>query len=139
MYSAAKMIPPGQSASGFAYFQVPQASAEASVYISGLEDAASGKTLHTLAGHRHRVPHHDEGGLMLADQGGDGLEVLWGSGPDRSHRHGHPPVVIRDRHPDASVPEVQSKGPPLFDRGVRSPIAEPLAAQGELPPRTPRQ
>jgi hypothetical protein len=43
---AAKMIPAGQSASGFAYFQVPQASADASVYISGLEDAASGKELY---------------------------------------------------------------------------------------------
>jgi hypothetical protein len=43
---AAKMIPPGQSASGFAYFQVPQSSAAASVYISGIEDAVTSKELY---------------------------------------------------------------------------------------------
>ena len=42
----AKMIPAGQSASGFAYFQVAQSSAAASVYISGLVDAVSGKELY---------------------------------------------------------------------------------------------
>jgi len=42
---AAKMIPAGQSASGFAYFQVPQSSAAASVYISGLVNAVTGKEL----------------------------------------------------------------------------------------------
>jgi hypothetical protein len=43
---AAKMVPAGQSASGFAYFQVSQTSAAASVYISGMEDAVSGKELY---------------------------------------------------------------------------------------------
>jgi hypothetical protein len=43
---AAKMIPPGQSASGFVYFQVAQSSAAASVYISGLANAVSGKELY---------------------------------------------------------------------------------------------
>ena len=43
---AAKMVPGGQSASGFAYFEVPQTSAAASVYISGMEDAVSGKELY---------------------------------------------------------------------------------------------
>jgi hypothetical protein len=43
---AAKMIPAGQSASGFAYFQVPQTSAAASVYISGMEDPVNGKELY---------------------------------------------------------------------------------------------
>ena len=43
---AAKMVPAGQSASGFAYFQVPQSSAAASVYLSGLEDAVTGKELY---------------------------------------------------------------------------------------------
>jgi len=43
---AAKMVPAGQSASGFVYFQVPQSSAAASVYISGLEDPVSGKELY---------------------------------------------------------------------------------------------
>jgi hypothetical protein len=43
---AAKMIPGGQSASGFAYFQVPQTSAAAAIYISGMEDAVSGKELY---------------------------------------------------------------------------------------------
>lgn len=42
---AAKMIPAGQSASGFAYFQVPQSSAAATVYISGLGNAVTGKEL----------------------------------------------------------------------------------------------
>src|SRR5438067_11745983 len=42
----AKMIPPGHSASGFACFQVPQSSAAASVYISGLVDAVTGKELY---------------------------------------------------------------------------------------------
>lgn len=43
---AAKMIPAGQSASGFVYFQAPQTSAAASVYISGLEDPVTGKELY---------------------------------------------------------------------------------------------
>jgi len=43
---AAKMLPAGQSASGFVYFQVPQSSAAASLYISGLEDPVSGKELY---------------------------------------------------------------------------------------------
>jgi hypothetical protein len=43
---AAKMIPAGQSASGFAYFQLPRTSAAASVYISGMEDPVSGKELY---------------------------------------------------------------------------------------------
>lgn len=42
---AAKMIPPGETASGFVYFQVPQTSAAASVYISGLSNAVTGKEL----------------------------------------------------------------------------------------------
>jgi hypothetical protein len=42
----AKMVPAGQSASGFAYFQVPQSSAAASVYISGLVNAVTGKELY---------------------------------------------------------------------------------------------
>ena len=43
---AAKMVPAGQSASGFVYFQAPQSSASASVYVSGLEDPVSGKELY---------------------------------------------------------------------------------------------
>jgi hypothetical protein len=43
---AAKMVPAGQSASGFVYFQLQQTSAAASVYISGLEDPVSGKELY---------------------------------------------------------------------------------------------
>jgi hypothetical protein len=43
---AAKMVPAGQSASGFVYFQTPQSSAAASVYISGLEDPVSGNELY---------------------------------------------------------------------------------------------
>ena len=43
---AAKMVPAGQSASGFAYFQVPQASAAATVYISGLVNAVTGTELY---------------------------------------------------------------------------------------------
>ena len=42
---AAKMLPAGQSASGFVYFQVDQTSAAASVYISGLADPVTGKEL----------------------------------------------------------------------------------------------
>jgi hypothetical protein len=43
---AAKMIPPGQSASGFVYFQAPLNSDAASVVISGLENAVTGKELY---------------------------------------------------------------------------------------------
>jgi len=43
---AAKMVPAGQSASGFVYFQLEHSSAAASVYISGLEDPVSGKELY---------------------------------------------------------------------------------------------
>lgn len=42
---SAKMVPPGQSASGFVYFQVPLTSAAATVTISGLQNAVSGKEL----------------------------------------------------------------------------------------------
>jgi len=40
---AAKMLPPGQSASGFVYFQVPQSSAAAQVVVSGMVHAGTGK------------------------------------------------------------------------------------------------
>ncbi len=43
---AAKMVPAGQSASGFIYFQVPQSSQAATVSISGLVNAVSGKELY---------------------------------------------------------------------------------------------
>ena len=43
---AAKMVPAGQSASGFVYFQVSQSSAAATVFVSGLEDPVSGKELY---------------------------------------------------------------------------------------------
>jgi hypothetical protein len=43
---AAKMLPAGQTASGFVYFQVPQSSAAASVYISGLTNAVTGNELY---------------------------------------------------------------------------------------------
>jgi hypothetical protein len=42
---AAKMIPPGESASGFVYFQTPQASDAASVYVDGLTDAVTSRDL----------------------------------------------------------------------------------------------
>ncbi len=43
---AAKVIPPGQSASGFFYFQADNTSEAASVVIDGLKNAASGKELY---------------------------------------------------------------------------------------------
>jgi len=43
---SAKMIPAGQSASGFVYFQTPDSSDAASLYISGLVNAASGNELY---------------------------------------------------------------------------------------------
>jgi hypothetical protein len=43
---AARMLPPGQSASGFVYFEVPQSSQAASVYISGLSNPITGKELY---------------------------------------------------------------------------------------------
>ena len=43
---AAKVLPPGQSASGFVYFQTPDTSDAASVYVSGLVNAASGNELY---------------------------------------------------------------------------------------------
>ena len=42
---AAKMLPAGQSASGFVYFQVDRTSAAASVDVSGLENPVTGKEL----------------------------------------------------------------------------------------------
>jgi hypothetical protein len=42
---APKMLPAGQSASGFVYFQVEQTSAAASVDVSGLENPVTGKEL----------------------------------------------------------------------------------------------
>jgi hypothetical protein len=43
---SAKMIPPGQSASGFVYFQAPQTSEAASLYISGLVNAVTKNELY---------------------------------------------------------------------------------------------
>ena len=43
---SAKMIPPGQSASGFVYFQAPTTSDAASVYISGLVNAVTNAELY---------------------------------------------------------------------------------------------
>ncbi len=43
---AAKMIPAGQSASGFVYFQAKLISAAASVYISGLTNPVTGKEMY---------------------------------------------------------------------------------------------
>jgi hypothetical protein len=43
---AAKMIPAGESASGFVYFQTPEQSDAASVYITGLVDAVTSKELY---------------------------------------------------------------------------------------------
>jgi len=43
---AAKMIPAGQSASGFVYFQTQLISAAASIYISGLANPVTGKELY---------------------------------------------------------------------------------------------
>jgi hypothetical protein len=43
---AAKMLPAGQSASGFVYFQAPVASAAATVVIEGLENPVTGKQLY---------------------------------------------------------------------------------------------
>jgi hypothetical protein len=40
---AAKMLPPGQSASGFVYFQTPRTSAAAHIVIDGMVHAPSGK------------------------------------------------------------------------------------------------
>jgi hypothetical protein len=42
---SAKMVPAGQSASGFVYFQVPLASQAATVTISGLQNVVTGKEL----------------------------------------------------------------------------------------------
>ncbi|MDQ1473619.1 MAG: hypothetical protein QOJ99_5099 [Bryobacterales bacterium] len=42
----AKMVPPGQSASGFVYFQTPTTSEAASMYICGLVNATSGNELY---------------------------------------------------------------------------------------------
>jgi hypothetical protein len=43
---AAKVIPPGQSASGFFYFQTDVESKASSLYIAGLTNAVSGKELY---------------------------------------------------------------------------------------------
>jgi hypothetical protein len=42
----AKMIPPGQSASGFFYFQVPESSQAATVTVDGLSDPVTNKELY---------------------------------------------------------------------------------------------
>ena len=42
----ARMIPPGQAASGFFYFQASTNSEAASIYISGIENATTGKELY---------------------------------------------------------------------------------------------
>ncbi len=43
---SAKMLPPGESASGFVYFETDVESQGASLYITGLEDASTGKELY---------------------------------------------------------------------------------------------
>ena len=43
---AAKILPPGESASGFVYFETDVESQGASLYITGLQNAATGKELY---------------------------------------------------------------------------------------------
>jgi hypothetical protein len=43
---AAKMIPAGDTASGFVYFETDVTSAGASLYVTGMENAATGKELY---------------------------------------------------------------------------------------------
>jgi hypothetical protein len=43
---AAKVVPPGETASGFVYFQTPETSAAALVYIAGLANAVTGNELY---------------------------------------------------------------------------------------------
>jgi hypothetical protein len=43
---AAKMLPPGETASGFVYFETDTVSAAASLYVTGLENAVTGKELY---------------------------------------------------------------------------------------------
>lgn len=43
---SAKMLPPGDSASGFVYFETDQTSAGASLYVTGLQNAVTGKELY---------------------------------------------------------------------------------------------
>jgi hypothetical protein len=43
---AAKMLPPGETASGFVYFETDLSSAGASLYVTGMKNAATGKELY---------------------------------------------------------------------------------------------
>jgi hypothetical protein len=43
---AAKMLPPGETASGFVYFETDVISAAASLYVTGLQNASTGKDLY---------------------------------------------------------------------------------------------
>jgi hypothetical protein len=43
---AAKVLPPGEAASGFVYFETDVTSAGALLYVTGLEDASTGKELY---------------------------------------------------------------------------------------------
>ena len=43
---SAKMLPPGETASGFVYFETDVASEGASLYVTGLENPATGKQLY---------------------------------------------------------------------------------------------
>jgi hypothetical protein len=43
---SAKMLPPGETASGFVYFETDVASEGASLYVTGLENAATGKQMY---------------------------------------------------------------------------------------------
>ena len=43
---SAKMLPAGESASGFFYFETDVASAGASLYVTGLQNATTGKDLY---------------------------------------------------------------------------------------------
>jgi hypothetical protein len=43
---SAKMLPPGETASGFVYFETDVSSAAASLYITGLQNATTGKDLY---------------------------------------------------------------------------------------------
>jgi hypothetical protein len=43
---AAKILPPGETASGFVYFETDVTSAGASLYVTGLEDAGTGRELY---------------------------------------------------------------------------------------------
>src|SRR4029450_7620458 len=82
-----------------------------------------------------RVTDHDERHAVLLDEVRDRPQVRGRTRPDGAERHRHAPGVVRDRHADPRVPEIEPEDPAgLSHRPAGAPSAWARPRRG--PPGT---